>query len=98
LNFILNYFFLSYFGLFELVFLLLWVVLNWLFLVSWQQSFGAASLAVIITQFYADDFAFGTRRRRCVLPSPADAVIAVKRTVSTTILFGWADRRRRLWR
>ena len=52
LNFILNYFFLSYFGLFELAFFLLWVILNWLFLVSRQQSVGAASLAVIITQFY----------------------------------------------
>ncbi len=28
-------------------------ILNWLFLVSRQQSVGAASLAVIITQFYA---------------------------------------------
>jgi len=53
LNFILNSFFLSYFGLFELAFFLLWVILNWLFLVSRQQSVGAASLAVIFTQFYA---------------------------------------------
>ena len=52
LNFILNYFFLSYFGLFEL----LSFILNWLFLVSQQQSVGAASLAVIITQFYAGKF------------------------------------------
>ncbi len=42
-------FFLSYFGLFEL----LSFILNWLFLVSRQHSVGAASLAVIITQFYA---------------------------------------------
>jgi hypothetical protein len=49
LNYILNYFFLSYFGLFELAFFLLWVILNWLFLVLRQlvslAVFGAASLA-----------------------------------------------------
>ncbi len=33
LNFILNYVFLSYFGLFEPAFFLLWVSLNWIFLV-----------------------------------------------------------------
>jgi len=57
LNFILNNFFLSSSGLFELAFFLLWVILNWLFLVLRQQSVGAASsLAVIITNFYAGKF------------------------------------------
>ena len=49
LKFILIYFFLSYFGLFELAFFHFELAL----LVSRQQSVGAASLAVIITQFYA---------------------------------------------
>ena len=72
LKFILIYVFLSYFGILNR----LSFILNWLFSVSRQQSVGAASLAVIITQFYAGkldlfhrhDLAFGT-----------DAVIAVER-------------------
>jgi len=80
LKFILDYFFLSYFGLFESTFFHFELALFGFA----AAVVGAASLAVIITRH---DLAFGT-----------DAIIAVERTVSTTTLFGWADRRQRLWR
>ena len=41
LNFVLNYFFLSSLGLFELAFFLLWVILNWLFLVLRAVCWGS---------------------------------------------------------